>query len=135
MGYTLVSIGRLDKSGYQSLFGGGQLELTSPEGCHIGLIIHTECGLYHVSWWGLPPSQFTRDVDEAAIVKCITIAELHRHMGHIAPAATKALVAKGLCYWDCTERLIGGLANLSILHLWEGYSSAHPLCMQRQPCD
>jgi transposase InsO family protein len=96
VGYTLVSIGKLDKSGFHSAFGEGQLSLTNPNGRRIGVVPRTERGLYRISRKLLQVWHTARDVDEVAAVEKVSLEELHRRMGHIAPNAAKALISKGL---------------------------------------
>jgi transposase InsO family protein len=84
--YTLVSIGALDKRGYRTSIGGGTLELFSPRGKRVARIPQTTRGLY-----------CTNHIEESAnSIETISIMELHRRMGHIAPASARALVEKGL---------------------------------------
>jgi hypothetical protein len=86
VGYTLVSIGALDKKGYHMSIGGRTLELFSPRGKRVACIPQTTQGLYH-----------TTHVEESAnSVETISIMELHRRMGHIVPTSACALVEKGL---------------------------------------
>ena len=86
VGYTLVSLGALDKRGYRTSIGGGTLELYTPGGDRIARIPQTGRGLYRTEHHG----------DSANAVETISIMELHRRMGHIAPASARALVEKGL---------------------------------------
>ena len=86
VGYTLVSLGALDKQGYRASIGSGHLELFAPGGERIARIPQTSRGLYRV----------THAEEEAHVVETITLMELHRRMGHIAPSSARALVEKGL---------------------------------------
>ena len=86
VGFTLVSLGALDKQGYRASLGGGHLELFAPGGERIARIPQTPRGLYRVAHAG----------EEAHVVDTISVMELHRRMGHIAPNAARALVEKGL---------------------------------------
>jgi hypothetical protein len=72
------------------------LSLTNPDGRRIGIVLRTERGLYRVSRKLLQAWNTVRDVDEAATVEKVSLKELHRRMGHIAPTATKALISRGL---------------------------------------
>ena len=89
VGYTLVSIGRLDELGYTTTFADGQCVITDPDGEQIGQIPRTKWGLYRV----------VRDCGSTyeanAAVEKISVMELHRRMGHIAPSAAKHLVNDG----------------------------------------
>jgi len=85
VGYTLVSVGRLDILGYQVLFGEGRLVLTNPGGHQIGVVPRTECGLCHIIT-PKPVPLGMHNIDEVvAAIKKLTLGELHRCMGHIAP--------------------------------------------------
>jgi hypothetical protein len=96
VGYTLVSIGRLDILGYHASFGDRKLEIHNPNGHRIGVIPRTGHGLYRI----VVPASYCpigfRDIDETAAVEKVTLCELHHHMGHIAPNIVKNLVIKGL---------------------------------------
>jgi hypothetical protein len=86
VGYTLVSIGALDKRGYRTSIGGRTLKLFSPRGERIARIPQTTRGLYH-----------TTHIEESTnSVETVSIMELHRRMGHIAPTSARTLVEKGL---------------------------------------
>jgi len=88
VGYTLVSIGRLDEIGYSATFTDGKCILRNPEEDIIGEIPKSNRGLYRVIH--LPGS------DSANAAETITVMELHRHMGHIAPSAARRLAEEGL---------------------------------------
>src|SRR6266702_2850332 len=86
VGYTLVSIGALDQKGYRTSIGGGHLELYAPGGGRVVRVPQTAKGLYRVTHAG----------ESTHVVKTISVMELHRRLGHIAPASARALVEKGL---------------------------------------
>ena len=86
VGCTLVSLGALDKRGYRASLGGGHLELFAPGGERVCRIPRNSRGLYRVVHSG----------DAANSAELISVMELHRRMGHIAPASARALVEKGL---------------------------------------
>ena len=86
VGFTLVSLSALNKQGYRASLGSGHLKLFTPGGEHIACIPQTPRGLYCVAHAG----------EEAHVTETISVMELHRHMGHIAPNAAHALVEKGL---------------------------------------
>jgi len=67
MGLTLVSISRIAAAGFQSIFEGSSLKIR---------VEHNESA--------------------HAAVTTVTIDDLHRRMGHIAPDAAKLLVSKGI---------------------------------------
>jgi hypothetical protein len=84
IGYTLVSIGRLDQSGHDIRFFGGKCTIKDPNGDLVGEIPISSNGLYRVA----------HGVGESAniAVETVTVMELHRRMGHIAPDAARKLV-------------------------------------------
>ena len=83
VGYTLVSIGRLDENGFSATFGGGKCVLRGPEGECIGQVPKNPKGLYRVE----------HEADSAnAATEAITIDQFHRRMGHISPLIAKKLV-------------------------------------------
>lgn len=86
VGYTLVSLGALDKRGYRTSIGGGTLELYTPGGDRIARVPQSDRGLYRTE----------HHLHSANTVEMVSIMELHRRMGHISPASARALVEKGL---------------------------------------
>ena len=92
VGYTLVSIGRLDKNGFSAMFGGGKCVLRCPEGKCIGRVPKNPKGLYCVK----------HEADSAnAATEAITIDQFHRCMGHISPLIAKKLVDNKLVMGVC----------------------------------
>ena len=89
VGYTLVSIGRLDQLGYSITFGDGTCTICSPDDDVIGRVPKTHAGLYHVIHTGA-------DDGTNAAVETMTIMELHRRMGHILPIVARRLAENGL---------------------------------------
>ena len=87
MGYTFVSIGRLDECGYTTTFRDVKCIIHVMAGDKIGHIPRSGKGLYKV----------VHDDGESsfAATEKLTIMELHCHMGHIAPAIAKKLVDNG----------------------------------------
>ena len=83
--YTLVSIWALDAEGYHAHIGGSSLELTSPEGEHIGRIPHTQGHLYKI----------VHVLDSANTAEPVLVMELHHHLGHIAVSSACKLVESG----------------------------------------
>ena len=82
--YTLVSLGSLDDQGYVMSVGGGKLDITDPYGQRVSQIARTSRGLYRIT-----------HEEEANAVELLSIMELHRWMGHIAPSAAQKLVNSG----------------------------------------
>ena len=89
VGYTLVSIGRLDELGYSVTFADGICTICDPADDVIGQIPKSERGLYRVV--------HEHDSGSAnSAVETITVMELHRRMGHIAPSVARRLAENGL---------------------------------------
>jgi hypothetical protein len=86
VGYTLVSVGRLDQTGLSVTFGDGKCTVKASDGKQIGEIQRSGHGLYRV----------THDADTAnSAVEVLTLDQFHRRMGHISPETAKKLVARG----------------------------------------
>jgi hypothetical protein len=86
VGYTLVSLRALDGLGYRITIGGGHLDISSRAGERLARIARTTPGLYRVSHSG----------EASYAVEVVSVMELHRRMGHIAPASARKLVVEGL---------------------------------------
>ena len=87
VGYTLVSVGRLDEKGFEITFSGGKCSIKGPDGKLVGAVPKTK-GLYHV----------THDEPETAHVadEELTLDQFHHRMGHILAGIAHRLVEKGL---------------------------------------
>jgi hypothetical protein len=85
VGYTLVSLSALDLLGYHMSINAGELEITSPAGSVVACIPQTTHELSRVS-----------HEEGGYAVEVVSVMELHRRMGHIAPASTRKLVEDGL---------------------------------------
>jgi hypothetical protein len=85
VGYTLVSLGALDSLGYHMSIDTGELEITSPAGSVVARVPRTMRGLYRVS-----------HEEGGYAVEVVSVMEVHRRMGHIAPASACKLVEDGL---------------------------------------
>jgi len=97
IGYTLVSVSKLDEIGYGVKFEDGSCRVLTPSGGTIGVIQKSARGLYHVIGGENLPDADTDDEDSAAVVMPkLSVMELHRRLGHIVPAAVKKLVEGGL---------------------------------------
>lgn len=84
VGYTLVSIGRLDELGYSATFADGKCTLCDSAEEIVGQIPRTSKGLYRV----------VHDASSGSVhaaLETVTVMELHRRMGHIAPSAARRL--------------------------------------------
>ena len=82
---TLVSVAALDEEGYHARIGAGHLELKSPQGERIGRIPRTQGRLYKV----------IHTLDSANAVEPVSVMELHRRLGHIAPMSARKIVERG----------------------------------------
>jgi hypothetical protein len=85
IGYTLVSLGTLNKEGYRARIGGGYLEIDSLCGKCIGRVAHTHKHLYKVS----------HNEDSANAVEILTVMELHQCLGHITASSAQKLLKSG----------------------------------------
>ncbi len=86
IGYTLVSLGALDKKGYRTSIGGRNLKLFTLGGERITCIPQSTHSLYCTTHLG----------ESAHAIETISVMELHHCMGHIAPASACTLVKKNL---------------------------------------
>ena len=86
VGYTLVSVGRLDEKGFTVTFSGSKCTIQGPNGNHIGAIPKTK-GLYRVVHDQL---ESVNSVDEQ-----LSLDQFHRRMGHISVEVARKLVEKG----------------------------------------
>jgi len=89
MAFTLISISRLDKAGYQVNFNKGMCKILNPKGRVIATIPHSN-GLYRIT------SKATKDGGVAAAVSGkMSITEAHRKLGHLAYGAVTHAIEKG----------------------------------------
>ena len=87
VGYTLESIGCLDELGLSTTFAEGFCTIKGSDGETIGRIPRTSKGLYRV----------VHEHETAnAATETVTVMELHRRYGHIAPSVAHHLVENGL---------------------------------------
>ncbi|KAF8545920.1 hypothetical protein OG21DRAFT_1374992, partial [Imleria badia] len=84
----LVSIGHLDELGLSTTFAEGYCTIQGMDGETIGCIPCSSRGLYRV----VHDNESTHSVED----KWITVMELHRRMGHIAPSVAHRLAENGL---------------------------------------
>lgn len=88
VGYTLVSIGRLDECGYATTFGDGKCTIRDENGDTIGQIPKSAKAVYKVVHDDDEPANATEET--------VTWTELHRRMGHISSGVAKKLAENGL---------------------------------------
>jgi hypothetical protein len=89
IGYTLVSVGRLDEARMTTTFGNGQCVIRDADGSRIGSILRASTGLYCVIHESVDPS-YAATANEATTH--LTPMEFHRR---ISPAVAKQLVSQG----------------------------------------
>lgn len=82
VGYTLISIGRLDDHGFITTFGNGKCIIRGPDGDKVAEIPKDTKGLYRLE----------HDESVNAAVERISLDQFHRRMGHISPVLAKKLV-------------------------------------------
>jgi hypothetical protein len=85
VGCTLISVAALDEEGYHAHIGTGHLEFTLPQGECIGHIPWTQGCLYKV----------VHTSESANAIESMSLMELHRHLGHVAPLSAHKLVQSG----------------------------------------
>ncbi len=90
IGYTLISVSRLDQAGYTLTFGQGMCSIKDPDGNHIGSIPRSQKGLYRVF----------RDSGEKGMVNAVSPvklieAEPHCYLGHMSLTAARHLITHG----------------------------------------
>ena len=83
VGYTLVSIGRLDEKGFSVTFGGGKCIIRGPDSAEVGSIPRNEKRLYKVEH---------EEGTENFVKPTLTLDQFHRWMGHISPTLAHKLV-------------------------------------------
>ena len=85
VGYTLVSIGRLDDNGFTATFGDGKCIIRGPDDECVGRILKNKRGLYKV--------EHELDIEQAnAVNESLTVQQLYRRLGHISPVIAKKLI-------------------------------------------
>jgi len=83
VGYTLVSMGQLDKAGFFATIGSGECVINDPEGNQIGSILKTSKHLYKV----------THEGETVAIAEeVLTPEQFHQCMGHVSIKTAYKLV-------------------------------------------
>ena len=89
MGLTLVSIGKITAAGYKVIFRGPTCRIYNCKDKIIGQI-NARNGLYHVDHEIVVNAAMSGQAQEV-----LTIEELHRRMGHIAPETIRYMVSNG----------------------------------------
>jgi hypothetical protein len=83
VGYTLVSIGRLDEAGFTVTFGGGKCVLRGEDGVEIGVVPRTSTRVYKVE---------REEAVASAAEERLTLDKFHRRMGHISLDVARKLI-------------------------------------------
>ena len=83
VGYTLVSVGRLDEAGFTVIFGGGKCIVRGEDDVEVGVVPRTSTRVYKV--------EHEEAVANAAEER-LTLDKLHRRMGHISLDAARTLL-------------------------------------------
>jgi hypothetical protein len=83
VGYTLVSIGRLDEAGFMVTFGGGKCTLRGEDGVEIGVVPRTSTRVYKVE---------REEAVASAAEERLTLDKFHRRMGHISIDVARKLI-------------------------------------------
>ena len=86
VGYTLISVGRLDEKGFTVTFSGGKCTIQGPDGNHVGAIPKIK-ELYCVVHDQL---EHANSADEE-----LTLDQFHRQMGHVSVGVAWKLVENG----------------------------------------
>ena len=86
VGYTLISVGRLDEKGFSANFSGGKCTITGPDGKRVGAVPKNHHGLYRVDH----ESESASTAEEV-----LTIDQFHRRLGHISVTAARKLANDG----------------------------------------
>ena len=87
VGYTLISIGKLDDMGFSITFSGGKCSIQGPDGELIGEVPKSSKGLYKV--------QHERGGEAKVAEEILTLDSLHRRLGHISPKTAQKLIVNG----------------------------------------
>ena len=99
VGYTLMSVGCLDKKGFEITFSGGKCTIHGPDGNHIDDILKLK-GLYRVIH---DQPEYVNSAEEE-----LTLDQFHHRMGHISLGVAHNLVEKGFVTSVCLESTPAG---------------------------
>ena len=105
VGYTLVSIGRLDEKGFTVTFSDGKCTICGPDGSHVGDILKTK-GLYRIA--------YNQPEKDNSAEEELTLDQFHWWMGHILTGVAHKLGWKRLRDWCVT----GANALWQTILLW-----------------
>jgi hypothetical protein len=86
VGYTLISVGKLNELRYSIMFANGKCTIRAPSGDKVGEVSKAGSSLYRM----------VHEHDSAqAAVEMILLDQFHCRMGHIAPEIARKLIEKG----------------------------------------
>jgi hypothetical protein len=88
VGYTLVSIGHLDKLGYTFSFGSGKCVIKDEKGFEVGTIPQSSKGIYKV--------EYNDNENVNAASETLTYVDFHKWMGHVSPGVANKLAKDSL---------------------------------------
>jgi hypothetical protein len=88
VGYTLISIRKLDEKGFSATFSGSKCMIRGPDGRCVGEVPKSGKGLYKV--------QHEKGEEANIAEETLTLDMLHRCLKHISPQAVKKLVNRAL---------------------------------------
>ena len=83
VGYTLVSVGRLDEAGFTLKFGGGVCVLIGEDGEEIGVVPRTSSRIYKVEH---------EEAVASVAEERLTLDQFHRRMGHVSLDVARKLL-------------------------------------------
>ena len=83
VGYTLVSVGRLDEAGFTVKFGGGKCTLYGEDDVEIGVVPRTSTRVYKVEH---------EEAVASVAEERLTLDQFHRRMGHISLDVARKLL-------------------------------------------
>jgi len=100
VGYTLVSVRKLDDKGFELTFSGGRCTICGPIGEHIGAIPKARQGLYHVA--------HEEPISVNSAKEILTLDQFHCQMRHISLGIAHCLVEKGFVTGVHLEPMLSG---------------------------
>lgn len=89
VGFTLISIGSLDKEGYSATFSGERCIVRDANGEQVAEVPRSDRGLYRFS------SSNHEDEHVNVADEVVSLEDLHARLGHIAPSTAAKLVKNG----------------------------------------
>jgi hypothetical protein len=122
LGFTLISVGRIDDTGYFCTFGGGRCEIRTSDGHQIRYIPKSG-GVYRSA------HQSSRNTALAGVQQ-VSLQELHNQLGHIGTQTLKNLICNGIIDgiiltdnlddFECRPCILGKTQRKSVPKICEG---------------